>query len=121
MGPLVMQRVLRILQQHHHPTPSSGNAQRPLGQADLEELIHQEVMQHLRRICRQNHPEMQGHRRRGGGGRSGGRSRRKRRRWPIWRPPLTEEEVPRDARTPSTEEEEEVPRDVRPPSTEKKR
>ena len=55
---------------------TSGDAPRPLGHAELDQIIHRVVMQQLWRIRRQ--------------------------RRPIWRPPSTEEEVA-DLEAPSTE------------------
>ena len=88
---------------------TSGDAPRPLGHAELDQIIHRVVMQQLWRIRRQ--------------------------RRPIWRPPSTEEEVAdleatspveevastveevADVEAPSTEEE---VADLEAPSTEKK-
>ena len=93
---------------------TSGDAPRPLGHAELDQIIHRVVMQQLWRIRRQ--------------------------RRPIWRPPSTEEEVAdleatspveevADLEAPSTVEEvadleapstEEEVTDLEAPSTEKK-
>ena len=55
-----------MMRQRHHLTPSSsGDARLLLSQADVEEVIHEVVVQHLRRIYQQK-PIW-------------------RRKWPIWR------------------------------------
>ena len=55
-----------MMWQRHHLTPSSfGDARLLLSQADVEEVIHEVVVQHLRRIYQQK-PIW-------------------RRKWPIWR------------------------------------
>ena len=65
-------RPLMMRQRHHLTSSSSGDARLLLSQADVEEVIHEVVVQHLRRIYQQKPI-----------------GRRKwpiwRRKWPIWR------------------------------------
>jgi len=59
-----------MMRQRHHLTPSSsGDARHLLSQADVEEVIHEVVVQHIRRIYQQMYQQKPIWRR----------------KWPIWR------------------------------------